>query len=83
MHAHSDLYRPSKHNMLIYGFQCWASVLDGGPALKKHWFNTGLLRESWPTVGLMLGQHRRHLPCRLLRGRGWMYLLYTKNPTMR
>ena len=50
--------------MLVY---CWASVADGGPTLKQHWFNVSFLlgRPRKPNVVLMVG-HR--LQCLNLQG---------------
>ena len=38
-------------------YQCWASVEDGGPTLKKHWLNVNTRRLI--NAGIILGQRRR------------------------
>ena len=52
------------HPML---FQCWASVKSRNSTLKQHWVNVMCSLMCWrklyirPSVGLVLGQHRRRL----------------------
>ena len=60
---------------------CGASVADGGPTLAQYradlLYPLGYLRHhSYPIS--MRNDICAWLPCRPLRGRGWMYLLYPK-----
>ena len=36
------------HPMLV---ECWASVADGGPTLKKDWGNIWCMHDGWPGIG--------------------------------
>ena len=49
-------------------FQQWASVIDDGPALKQHWFNTLCLLGYWVRVDITCGTSLHLLEVRIEMG---------------